>query len=166
MTYEELTQRLKYDPATGVLTWIAGGRYDRYAGKPAGSVEVQGYIVISLGPEKNKNRVKAHRLAWLLMTGSWPDREVDHINGDRADNRWSNLRLATDAEQARNRRLAGNNSTGHKGVSLKRGRYVARITVNGRTHHLGYFATADEAAEAYTRAAASLFGAFHYAEAA
>lgn len=87
---------------------------------------------------------------------------IDHKNGDWLDNRRDNLRSATKAQNGQNRRLASNNSTGFKGVSLRRdrGTYLASIRSNGALRKLGTFATAEEAARAYDEAARSEFGEF------
>lgn len=89
---------------------------------------------------------------------------VDHINGDGLDNRRSNMRVCTYRENSLNRGPARNGTTGYKGVSfVKKARtkpYQAQITENGRTHYLGVYATADEAAIAYDFAAVDLFGEF------
>lgn len=91
-----------------------------------------------------------------------PGFHVDHINGDGLDNRRANLRLATCAENTRNRRLPRNNSSGFKGVTASRtgGRWVAQIGVNGRQTYLGSFETPEAAHAAYCEAAASKYGAF------
>ncbi len=88
--------------------------------------------------------------------------QVDHINLDKSDNRKSNLRLATHKENKRNVGLQSNNTSGLKGVRYykPRNKYVARIKVDGKDIHLGYFASVIEAAQAYNRAALRFFGEF------
>jgi hypothetical protein len=93
------------------------------------------------------------------MTGAWPPNDVDHINGVRDDNRWTNLRLATRAENLRNMK-AKTNKTGLKGVYLNAGRYTARIRHNYTSHYLGRFDTPEEAHAAYRKAADALHGEF------
>jgi len=90
------------------------------------------------------------------MTGQWPEKTIDHINGDRADNHWKNLRKATHSQNSRNAKVHADNKSGIKGVSYDklRNKYVAQM-------RLGYFNTAEEAGEAYNRAAKFLFGKFH-----
>jgi len=104
----------------------------------------------------------AHRLAWLYVTGSWPDFEVDHVNLDGTDNRWANLRLATSSQNQRNRRLQSNNTSGYKGVhKLKNnGKFLAYIKVHGKQKRLGIFDTAEQAYEHYVAAAEELHGEF------
>lgn len=82
----------------------------------------------------------AHRLAFLLMTGAMPAGDVDHINGNRADNRWCNLRDVSRAVNMQNlRKPRADNTTGFLGVSLSKGRYQAQIAANGKTHYLGLY---------------------------
>jgi hypothetical protein len=120
------------------------------------SVETHGYARARLGDRT----VQMHR---LIMNVTLGDKViVDHINGDRLDNRRSNLRIATVAQNSRNTRLSRLNSSGYKGVSWRsrEQRWMARITRNGKSRYLGYFATAEEAARAYDAAAREAFGSF------
>lgn len=96
------------------------------------------------------------------MTGAWPRQFVDHVNCDRTDNRWSNLRDASPSQNARNIGKRRDNKSGFKGVSFhnRAGRYRAEIRVKGRTRHLGLFNTPQEASKAYEAAAKSLAGEF------
>lgn len=110
----------------------------------------------------NRRLYMAHRLAWLYVTGTWPINHVDHINGNRSDNRFANLRAATSRENARNSRMRANNACGYKGVHYKKqlNKFVAQIHVDGRVYHLGVFGTAEEAHAAYCKAAREHFGEF------
>jgi hypothetical protein len=106
----------------------------------------------------------ASRIAWLYMTGHWPERRVDHRNGDQSDDRWVNLRLATPSQNSANSARYKNNTTGHKGVCLcnRTGRFFSRICVDRRSISLGAYETLEEAAIAYRKAAKEFFG--DYAE--
>jgi hypothetical protein len=135
-----------YDPETGKL-W-------REAGGPDG----RGYVHVQFQGKRHL----AHRVAWFLYYGNWPDQMIDHINGNRSDNRIKNLRLASSSQNQLNRGKSTNNTTGHKGVSYhaKRRHWQAMISINGRNKFLGNFATAEEAADAYNKAALKHHGEF------
>jgi hypothetical protein len=102
----------------------------------------------------------AHRLAWFWVYGRWPSGELDHANRIRNDNRIANLRQATRGEQRHNSKTNSNNSHGARGIYRYYNRWVAQIRHNKKQHYLGTFATAQQAREAYSKAAASLFGEF------
>jgi len=93
---------------------------------------------------------RAHRVVWALAHGQWPVDEIDHINGDRADNRLVNLRSVTGAENKRNKRTPSNNKSGAVGVFWLRDNktWRAAIRVAGRQTHIGCYATFDEAVSA------------------
>lgn len=124
----QLKQLINYDPETGIFTWPNGAI--------AGGDDGQGYIQISV---KNK-RYRAHRLAWLYMTGQWP-KIIDHINRNRADNRWSNLREVTSRENNRNMGLRRDNKSGVRGVSwsTQHNCWQATIKLDGKLYHLGFY---------------------------
>lgn len=151
ITQAELKAVLRYDPDTGIFTWI--GRPRVMAGKVAGNVSVQtGYLRIGLGGRPNKI-YQAHRLAWLYMTGAWPIDDIDHKNGKRADNRFCNLREVTRSTNLENLRFAKcTSTTGLLGVSTCRDKFQARIKVKGEVHYLGSFSTPQEAHEVYVEA--------------
>lgn len=158
LTRERLCEVLKYDPETGAWIWLPRIGNAQFGG-PAGSVCSGGYIQIVI----DGVAYMAHRLAWLYMTGEWPSRRPDHKDTDPANNRWSNLRLATRSQNAANRKVHRNNSLGFKGVVLtlrKLKPYRATITCKGRRHSIGYFKTAAAANAAYEQRARELFGEF------
>ena len=96
------------------------------------------------------------------MMGEWPPQQIDHINGDRPDNRWSNLRLATQVQNSQNSCLPKNNTSGHVGVSFVRatGKWHSYLRLNGRRLNLGFFANRIDAALCRNVNAAYLFGDF------
>jgi hypothetical protein len=149
---------MQYDPETGQFRWLKPTA-------PRANVENAGVLCKRSGYQLigiDRKIYKRSRLAWLWMTGAWPDLHIDHINGDTADDRWSNLREVTRSQNQSNRAKQKNNTTGHKGVYLhsQNKNYVARISVNGVTHALGVYATAEEAGAAYARAAERLHGEY------
>lgn len=97
-----------------------------------------------------------------MQTGQWPDHEVDHRDLCRPNNRWANLRAATDQQQQANTSMQKNNSSGHRGVSWdkRKEKWRAVIKVNYRHFHLGYFETKAAAAGAYNARAIQEFGEF------
>ena len=117
----------------------------------------KGYYRIELGGR----RYFAHRLAWYLHYGEWPSAMIDHINGDRKDNRIANLRLANQSQNSANAKRYSNNSTGYKGVSERRpGQFRASVRKDGKLRHLGTFSTPEAAYDAYVEAANDLHGSF------
>lgn len=105
-------------------------------------------------------------MVWLYVHGAIPDNmDIDHINGDRSDNRLVNLRLATASQNQQNSRLQVTSKSGFKGVHLHKqsGRWLARIKHNGVRRSLGLYKTPEEAGAAYLRASIEIFGEFAYA---
>lgn len=144
----ELLALFVYDAVLGDLRW-------RETGELAGSREKKGYIAVTIGTE----RYKAHRLIWKMMTGAEPI-QVDHENNTEHDNRWLNLRDASHTQNAKNRRINKNSTTGFKGVSRTGVMFRARARHNGAHVYLGTFATPEEAHAAYCKFADANFGEF------
>lgn len=137
---ETLRKLLKYDASTGVFTWLLPNTPAR-PGDAAGSQNGLGYICIGVAQTLHR----AHRLAWLYMTGEWPKHEVDHIDGDPTNNSWANLRAATHAQNTRNTKLRSTNTSGFKGVYALKGKFCARVMINGKSTYLGIFDTVEAA---------------------
>lgn len=156
LTQEELKEILYYDPETGIFTWLMS-RGNVKSGVIAGCIITQRYRQIMISCK----RYPAHRLAFLFMTGEIPE-EVDHINGERADNRWINLRACIHRQNCGNQKQRKDNTSGFKGVHLYRpsNKWLASIGHKGKRIHLGLFVTAEAAAEAYNKAALKYFGEF------
>jgi hypothetical protein len=155
---ELVQQLLDYDPATGLFRWKIQ-RGTRAAGAQAGSVNRSGYVVIQI----NNERSKAHRIAWLLLTKTDPGSlQIDHMNGNKTDNRACNLRLASVSQNLCNKKRQANNTSGYKGVCYHKitGKWAARIRLNKCLRHLGLFPTPELAHMAYAKAAAELHGDF------
>ena len=157
-----LNTALYYNPETGKLYWTGINRHARRAvpGQEAGHLNKSGYLEIRyLG-----KTIQAHRIAWYLHTGADPGTMfMDHINGNRADNCISNLRLATAAQNAQNSKKPVNAKTSkYKGVSWypRHAKWQAQIRLNGKSTYLGYFYTEEEAFLAYCRAAEQHYGEF------
>ncbi len=157
---KRLKELLHYDPETGVFRWLVSKRGNRgvIAGDIAGCVGGNGYWVISV----ERHRDTGHRFAWLYMTGEWPENEVDHVDRDRANNRWENLRAATRQQNTWNVPGKKNRTNGFRGVRKSRyGKYEAIIHVGEKwPKYLGTYETPEEAHAAYCKAANELRGEF------
>jgi hypothetical protein len=150
LTAEELKKVLTYNPDTGDFHWLITTSARARAGCRAGNLSALGYRVIKyLG-----RTYRAHRLAWLYVHGEWPSNQIDHINGDRQDNRIGNLRDVSAKVNLQNLRAAFPKSkTGLLGVSsMASGHFLAKIRADGQIVHIGTFSTPEEAHAAYIRA--------------
>ena len=147
LTQERLKELLSYDPQSGVFRWIANRPRAR-AGDIAGCLSSGGYMRAQVAGRS----YPLHRLAFLYMEGAFPADEVDHINRDRLDNRFSNLRKVEKAANLRNKGVYRNSALGITGVSQRGSRYRAYINRDGRRVGLGTFDTLAEAKQAYASA--------------
>ncbi|WP_186119945.1 HNH endonuclease [Burkholderia gladioli] len=146
LTHECLVEHIHYDAETGVFTRLKSKRGSVVLGKVKGNPMGAGYLGLSIGGRQ----YYMHRLAWFYVRGEWPARAIDHINGDRTDNRLANLRDVSQAENMQNmRRPKAYSSTGLLGVGRCRDKFRAEIRVDGRKKHLGTFDTAEAAHRAY-----------------
>ena len=136
LTQSRLKELVNYDSSTGIFTSkVRRGKI--HPGDEIGTNGYHGYIIIKIDYEP----YRAHRLAVLYMTGEWPDGVIDHINRDKADNRWENIRVCTKAENNRNRELAKNNTSGSKGVVFDKrfGKWLVMVGINGSRRSFGYY---------------------------
>lgn len=176
ISYAQVSALLKYDPDTGLLFWLprpvemfsdaflgsewSSKRWNtRYAGKEAfTALDGRGYRYGQI----YKKPYRAHRVAWLLTHGVWPEGEIDHINGVRTDNRLANLRDVSITINRRNCKLRSDNKSGVSGVNWNKayGKWRARIAVNGQEVFLGNFDCVDDAIEARKQAEKTV-GGFH-----
>lgn len=140
----KLKELLHYNPVTGVFTWVIG-RSRTVAGTVAGSLVSSGYLTVMI----DRKRHNLHRLAFVYMLGRHPPEFVDHINGQKTDNRWINLRAASAVENARNQKRSCKNSSGISGVSWdSRGLWRSFGYLAGKQITLGRYSSKFEAAAA------------------
>ena len=155
LTQQYLQDILNYIPETGQFFWKRPGG-SRAFGKEAGCVYPNGYHHIQIDGIAHRTA----RLAWLYVTGTLPKKFIDHINGDKSDNRWGNLREASDGQNQLNRGLPVNNRSGIKGVRFEEARqkWRAQIVVDNVAINLGRFSTQEAAKEARYQAEVKYFG--------
>lgn len=167
---EKLRELLRYEPETGVFFWLprseatCGTKHEtdrwntRYSGKEPFPEDFKGYRRIQIF----RKRYLAHRVAWAIYTGKWPAEQIDHINGDRSDNRIANLREASRAENNRNKSSSAGSTSQYVGVSWcnKNLKWKVGIWHTGKQHHIGYFQSEVDAASAYDREAQVRKGMF------
>jgi len=154
---EYVKNLLNYNPDTGIFTYRYSPQYSIKAGDVAGCLQENGYVGVFI----RGRAYRLHRLAFLYMTGEFPPKSVDHINGNRSDNRWSNLRLADNKLNGRNLSMQARNKSGCLGVWWRKDRkcWAAEIRVNGEKIHLGHYKDRNKAIE--VRKAANVEYGFH-----
>lgn len=166
--WEVVVESIEYCPDTGGFTWkerprnrfpserIWRSTNARFAGKPAGTVNTIGYVVFRV----NYRDYLAHRVAWFLTHGCEPE-FIDHINGNRSDNRLINLRDVSREQNQRNMAMPKNNTSGFVGVTFdaENGKWVAQIHIAGKRKFLGRYYSIDEAVAA--RQGANIRFGFH-----
>ena len=169
LTADYLRSILDYDPVTGVFIWrerplahfrtIRAGKIwnGAFPGTVAGTLTHHGYRQVNIGTKL----YKASRLAWLYMTGQWPSEVIDHIDGNRSNDAFCNLRDVRLIENCRNQKTPSHNTSGICGVSwvASRNKWLATIKVRGIAKNLGRFAAKDDAIAA-RKAAEAVYG-FH-----
>jgi len=148
---EEVKRFLDYDPETGVITQKVSTQGCK-AGAVRGTINSEGYVRLSI-----KGKIfSAHRLAWVLYYGKWPDLNVDHIDGDRTNNAIRNLRVVTQSQNLQSRKGPAKGKKGGLPIGVffygKKGKYTAQIKYDGVVHLLGVFTSVEDAEEAYLAA--------------
>ncbi len=144
LSQDRLIELLRYEPETGHFYWLRKTTSNISTNKPAGCKMKTGYLCIRVCNELHY----CHRLAWLYMTGEWPSEQIDHINGNKSDNRFSNLRSVTQNQNCQLKHVAsGRSKTGFAGVTVneRSGKFNARH----KNKWLGTFKTPEEAHKAY-----------------
>lgn len=155
---ENVKDHLNYDPETGEFTWlVARGPFVKNGDK-AGGIDRVGYVRIKYKGKK----IAAHRLAWYFVYGEFPEKDIDHINRIKTDNRIENLRDISRSENVRNTDKKLNCSSQYRGVCWHKRveKWGATIKIEGNLKHLGYFIDEEEAALAYNEAASKYYPEF------
>jgi len=149
LTAARLRELLHYDAESGVFSWLGVAPHSRRKPGSSPPTNAKGYCILRVDGEKHL----AHRLAYLYAHGRWPDGHVDHINGNKRDNRIDNLRAVTCSLNNQNIRQARRHSkTGILGVRKEGNGFTARLKVGGKSLHIGSFPTAEQAYTAYVQA--------------
>ena len=152
---ELLRKLLRYEPDTGKLFWRERDRElfetnksfsiwnKRNANRETGTINAHGYVLVRV----SGSSYPAHRVAWAIYHGKWPKNDIDHINGNRTDNRICNLRDVTRSENMKNAKMRSDNTSGYMGISWFKARkkWHPQIKHNGKLIHLGFFDSLDEA---------------------
>ncbi|MBX9902143.1 MAG: HNH endonuclease [Burkholderiaceae bacterium] len=149
ITQSELKEIVFYDQSTGHFVWRK--RFRKSTGDDvAGSLFKNGYVYIQIS---NKS-YRAHRLAWLYVYGNFPALYLDHINGDRSDNRIGNLREVSCSENMKNQRIGVKNTSGYLNISWQKSRlkWSVGLKVNGKSINVGRFDSLDDAIKARNEA--------------
>lgn len=158
ITQARLKELLYYDYETGIFIWLVSKAIRIKIGSIAGALRKDGYLNIEI----DYKGYLAHRLAWLYMTGEWPENQIDHINMIKSDNRFCNLREATRNENRHNQTKFSNNTSGIKGVDWHKPnhKWRARIRLNNKLIYLGSYNDIKDAAAAYEIASKQYHGKF------
>lgn len=164
---EQLNALLSYDEHTGVLTWKIQpatsraniGFNNKCGGKVAGTINEHGYVVLGIG---KCQYYLAHRIIWKMMTGADPADQVDHEDTNRSNNRWSNLREASNGPNIQNSRIRKDNKSGIKGVHWDKhhNAWKATLGLNGKQIQIGRFKSLEAARLALLTASQKMHGPF------
>jgi hypothetical protein len=145
-----LEEVLNFDAKTGIFRWKIRLSNHALVGSIAGCIaktgNSRGYVLIRI----DKTLYKAHRLVWLYVSGEWPSGHIDHIDGDRSNNKFENLRDVSRSTNMQNRkRCDADSKTGFLGVTKSGRKYIAQISSNGKNFRIGTFNSPESAHAAY-----------------
>jgi len=143
-----MKENISYDTETGNLFWIIPRSSGPKTGCFLGYININGYMGFARSLGVKNFYYRNHRVVWFLNYGSVPD-VLDHIDGDKLNNRVENLRPATNSLNSRNSGVFG--KIKYRGVCMSRGKYRSRLVRNGKEIRSGHFKTAEEAARAYDK---------------
>ena len=150
MIINNIKSVLNYEKETGVFTWSVYRSHNALRGESPGRLDKDGYLRITVFEKE----YSASRLAWAFVHGKFPDEQIDHINGNKLDNRIENLRACTQAQNQQNKASVG------VAFNKSNNKWQAQIKKSGKNYYLGCFADKDEAIEAYRKKSVDLFGEY------
>lgn len=147
MDHNLVNQIFNYDNLSGKLTWKIKPADRYHIGSDCGTINNFGYRHITYKGKK----YLAHRLIWFIETGNWSKYQIDHINGDKLDNRFSNLREVTNRQNSQNFKIHRNGHLVGTSFNKKRKIWESYINIDGKKVHLGYFSTQEDAHNVYLK---------------
>ena len=158
ISYKRVRELFDYNPETGVVVRRLTTSPRAMSGMVVGCLDHRGYLLVNI----DRRLYKLHRVVWLWMTGSWPEGDIDHCDRDSSNNRWGNLRDSTKSQNLSNRTKQSNNTSGFKGVywNAQKCKWHAKIALNRKDIHLGFFDAIEDAHVAYCVAAKKYHGEF------
>lgn len=160
ISHEDLKELLDYDPLTGIFK-RKKSKFSNLIGKPAGTLNSIGYMVLVLGGRKGHSYL-LHRLAWFYVTGEWPKNQIDHVNRIRSDNRFENLRECSGSENSWNKGAQSNSKTGVRGISWVKARkkWVVKLNKGREVVYVDFFEDFKQAKEAWEIKSKEIYGEF------
>ena len=162
LTQERALQAFDYNPVTGKLFWKVFTSRRVKVGQEAGSLNTSGAAKGYISVRIDTKLYLAHRVIWLMVHGEWPEQDTDHLDLNRSNNKLSNLRTASRAQNMWNRPKLSGNTSGVKGVfrSKTTGNFIASTRCNGKKIHIGVYKTIEEAHKAWIAAVTTYHGSF------
>lgn len=160
MTVAQLRKAWDYDASIGAFRWQVHASRKSRKGNLAGSMDNRGYVHLRY---KNKSCL-AHRAAWAIVHGKWPKGDIDHIDGDKSNNKISNLREASRSQNLVSKPVQTRSASGKKGVYFDKryGTFRPYIDIEGARRNLGSFASVEEADAVRRAAEIAQWGAFSW----
>lgn len=159
---KQAAERINYHPDTGLFIWSNSEKNGHRIGREAGCISKIGYRVLKVEGE----RILAHRLAWFIHYSEEPPRMIDHVNGNKTDNRIDNLRAATHKQNMQNKKRRIDNASGCPCVyqDKRNGNWCVCIRENKKKHYFSGMESYEEAVNKYQEVAKAVFGDFFHQE--